>query len=221
MEKKVNIAIVFAVVAIVLAGLGMFGVVNQPVVKGTTDFDTVRVDDMLVDREMIVYGTSTLSGTTAMSGTVTAVNLVSSGDLWVTGNSILTGTAQVGGNVWSQTGAFTITDALVVTSTADVAGTFQYGASNLYPLGYQTWNGRSYGNIATTVTNTMVLSTTHGCQNGITTALCMVAVPAAGAGDPFICEYTVSNMDVTFQALQDDANDATNTGNLHYWIVGW
>jgi hypothetical protein len=101
--------------------------------------------------------------------------------------------------------------------TLDVASTINYGADDLYPVGFATSGQQAvYGTDAITGT----ASAAHGLTT-VTFALCTLGEdPESGAGDGAMCTVSVSGNVVTLDIWQDDfVTAATETDVLIHWLV--
>ena len=111
----------------------------------------------------------------------------------------------------------TSTDDLTVGDAADVAGTLQYGADDLYPVGFASSGQQAvYGTDAITGTATAA----HGLTT-VTFALCTLGEdPESGAGDGAMCTVSISANVVTLDIWQDDfVTAATETDVVIHWLV--
>lgn len=111
--------------------------------------------------------------------------------------------------------------ALVVTPGATVQIPALQMGSN-YPVEYAA-NAAELLYVGVTATftgTTSVVSTTHGMSTAIDSVICTIVEPDDDAGDPFLCYGSVSNLDVTLNAVQDDGVEATIGGTAYYILVG-
>lgn len=104
-----------------------------------------------------------------------------------------------------------------IDGTLDVAGTLQYGANNLYPVGYASSGQQAvYG--TSNVTGT--LSVPHGLT---TVTFCLATMgedPTAGAGDGAYVTVAVAGNACTVKVWQDDfVTAATETNVAVHWLV--
>jgi hypothetical protein len=115
------------------------------------------------------------------------------------------------------TGNTTIAGTLATTGNIDFTGTLQYGADDLYPVGYAS-SGQQLVYGTASITGTAAVAT--GLST-VTFALCTLAEdPTAGAGDAAYCTVTVAANVVTVKAWQDDfVTAATETEVDVNWIV--
>lgn len=105
---------------------------------------------------------------------------------------------------------------LAVAGTADIAGTLQYGANNLYVLGYGT---TGYKVVMGTTNITGTATAAHGLTT-VTWALCTLGKAShTDAGDAAWCTATVSANVVTLETWQDDAVAATEAAVPIHWLV--
>lgn len=137
---------------------------------------------------------------------------VSSGAINAT-SIVNTGTSDLQGNVSDSAGDFTIAD------NADVTGTFNYGADNLYPLGFAT-SGFQIVCGEQTITGTAAIAVSG--LTTVTTAIATLATdPGAAAGNPFIVSIddpTTSTL--TINVWQDDATAGATGALVHYCAIG-
>jgi hypothetical protein len=100
----------------------------------------------------------------------------------------------------------------------DLGGTLQYGASDLYPLGYASSGEQT---VATTqdITGTAVVA--HGLTT-VTWAVCSLGEdPGTGAGDSAVVSVSIAANVVTVKAWQDDFSAATEVDTTtHCLVVG-
>jgi hypothetical protein len=114
-------------------------------------------------------------------------------------------------------GASTLTGATTITGNTDIAGTLQYGADDLYALGFAT-SGQQV------VYGTASITGTLAAPHGLTTVTFCTAVmgedPTAGAGDAAHVTVAVSANVCTLKAWQDDfVTAATEADVAVQWIV--
>lgn len=105
----------------------------------------------------------------------------------------------------------------VSAGASDLASTLQYGADDLYPVGFATSGQQAvYGTDAITGT----ASAAHGLTT-VTFALCTLGEdPESGAGDGAMCTVSVSGNVVTLDIWQDDfVTAATETDVVIQWLV--
>ena len=95
-------------------------------------------------------------------------------------------------------------------------GTFQYGADDLYPVGFASSGQQAvYG--TSTITGTEVAA--HGLTT-VTFALCTLGeVAETGAGDAAAVSLAISSNVVTLATWQDDFTAATETDVVVHWLV--
>lgn len=113
--------------------------------------------------------------------------------------------------------SLTLSDDLIVGGTSDLAGTLNYGADNLYPIGYASSGQQAvYGTDDITGT----LSVSHGLT---TVTFCLATLgedPTAGAGDAAHVSVVVAANACTVKAWQDDfVTAATETNVAVHWLV--
>lgn len=183
------------------------------------------------------------SGSTLGSDEALALNST----LDVDGATTLNSTLDVDGNITSGTGAVTVTDNVVVTGTLsadtisentsaagvtidglrlkdgkvdanlDVTGTLQYGADDLYALGFAS-SGRQLVYGTETMTNTATAA--HGLTT-VTWALCTLGEDVdTDDGDPVLCTAAVAGNVVTISSWQDDWSAASTSHTVHWLVVG-
>lgn len=139
---------------------------------------------------------------------------------------VRTGNLQVGNGTPGQThdgedlyveGIIEVDGAATFDGNADVAGTLEYGADGLFPVGYAT-SGQQL------VYGTASITTTAVVAHGLTTVtFCQATMgedPTAGAGDAAHVTVTVAANDCTLLAWQDDfVTAATETDVAVHWLV--
>ena len=113
----------------------------------------------------------------------------------------------------------TVTDDLNVTGDADVDGSLQFGAANLYGIGYAS-DAQEIACGSQFITGTATITLT-----GLTTVTYATATlasdPGASAGDPFIVSIDdPSNSNLVVNVWQDDATAATGGATVHWCAVG-
>jgi hypothetical protein len=111
----------------------------------------------------------------------------------------------------------TVSDDLAVSGNTDIAGTLQYGANDLYPVGYAS-SGQQV------VYGTDVITGTATASHGLTTVtLCMCTLgkdPDDDAGDAAMCTTAVSSNVCTLKTWQDDFVTAATEADVPvYWVV--
>ena len=117
----------------------------------------------------------------------------------------------------TSTDDMTVTDDLTVSGLADVAGTLQYGANDLYPVGFASSGQQAvYG--TDTITGTATAA--HGLTT-VTFALCTLGEdPTSGAGDSAMCTVSITTNVVTLDIWQDDfVTAATEANSIIHWLV--
>ena len=172
------------------------------------------------DGNLVVAGTSDLQGNLGDSGgaLTAADNVLIDGaadaeQLVVQGNGTQTSNVFV---VETSAGAdkFTVSN----DGNTDIAGTLNYGANNLYPLGNSSSGLQVvYGTAQITTTGTVA----HGLTT-VTWALCSLAEDSgATAGDAAFCSVSVSANVVTIKLWDDDVGGATEVDvSVNYIIIG-
>jgi hypothetical protein len=113
-------------------------------------------------------------------------------------------------------------DDVSVSGNLDAGGTFNYGSGDLTPLSHDsTTQYEVYFGSADSVTQTTVTSATHNCTTAVDWGMCFVSDPDADAGDPAYCTISISGSSITFQALDDDGDNAANAATkIYYLIIG-
>lgn len=103
-----------------------------------------------------------------------------------------------------------------VTGNTDFAGTLQYGADNLYPVGFATSGQQA-------VYGTTGITTTGTAAHGLTTVTFCTATlgedPGTGAGDAASVSVAVAANVCTLKAWQDDFSAATEADVAVQWLV--
>jgi hypothetical protein len=209
-------------------------------VTGDTDIAGMTPDSLTVSGAAILNGGLTMdstaftvadtSGNTSVAGTLNVTGNVSDSNsaLTVVDNAMIDGAADaiqltVQGYVTQTTGLLVLensggSDVVTVANTGntDIAGTLQYGANNLYPVGFASSGQQAvYG----TSTFTTTATATHGLTT-VTFALCTLAEdPEVGAGDAALCSVAVSGNTVTLKLWQDDFSAATEASVVVNWLV--
>jgi len=95
---------------------------------------------------------------------------------------------------------------LAVTGNTDLTGTLQYGANNLYPVGYAT-SGERFLFVTQDLTQSEVIVTTG--LSTITWALCTLCEDPAAATDAAFCTVAISTNVVTGKIWQADGSTAS------------
>ena len=108
---------------------------------------------------------------------------------------------------------------LAVAGNTDLTGTLQYGANNLYPVGYGT-SGEEMMVVTQDVSVSEVIVTTG--LSTITWALCTMCEDPAAATAGAFCTVTVSANVVTGKVWQADGSTATNEADvcLNVLVIG-
>lgn len=193
----------------------------------TTTDDLTVTDAAAVSGALDVDGATTLNSTLDVDGNLTS----GTGAITATDNILVDGAADaiqltVQGYT-TQTSSLLVleqsdgTDKLTVSNdgNADIAGTLQYGANNLYALGHASSGQQAvYG--TSTITGTATAA--HGLTT-VTFALCTLGEdPTSGAGDGAMCTVTVSGNVVTVKVWQDDFVTAATEANVdvHWLVIG-
>ena len=100
---------------------------------------------------------------------------------------------------------------LAVTGNTDLTGTLQYGANNLYPVGYGT-SGERMLLVTQDVTVSEVIVTTG--LSTITWALCTMCEDPAAATAGAFCTISITTNVVTAKVWQADGSSATNEADV-------
>lgn len=108
---------------------------------------------------------------------------------------------------------------LDVAGNTDLTGTLQYGANNLYPVGYGT-SGEEMMVVTQDVSVSEVIVTTG--LSTITWALCTMCEDPAAATAGAFCTVVVSANVVTAKVWQADGSTATNESDvcLNVLVIG-
>jgi hypothetical protein len=104
----------------------------------------------------------------------------------------------------------------------DILGLLTYSSDDRTPIGFDGSTGYEvYFGSGSSITQTTVTSATHNMTTAVDWGICFVSDPDADAGDPFMCTISISGTSITFQALDDDGdNAATAATKIYYLIVG-
>lgn len=190
--------------------------VDPLVQQGTTNFD-----DLSLSGDLTVAGTSALTGNLSDSG----------GAFTIADNVLIDGAADaeqlvVQGNATQTNSPLVVeqsdgTNVLTVSNAGnvDAAGTLQYGANNLYPVGYSA-SGQQLVYGTATITGTAVIA--HGLT---TVTFCQATLgedPTAGAGEAAHVTVTVAANVCTAKVWQDDFVTAASETNVdvHWLVIG-
>ena len=95
---------------------------------------------------------------------------------------------------------------LDVAGNTDLVGTLNYGANNLYPVGYDT-SGEQFLFVTQDLTQSEVIVTTG--LSTITYALCTLCEDPAAATDAAFCTVSISTNVVTGKIWQADGSTAS------------
>lgn len=207
--------------------------------------DAAITGDLDVNGATTFDGSVDFDSTVDFSGaTVTGVSTSTLSSLTVTGNTVLSGTVSVtstqtnaglvnaNGGIAVDTSAFTVADATgntvisgtlavtgasTLTGDTDVAGTLQYGAANLYPLGYGSVNQQVVCGTTETFTGTLEVTPT-----GLTTVTyvlpAQITQPAATAASWTVSDPVTSTF--TLYSWGADYNAGTTGIAMHYCALG-
>jgi len=195
-------------------------------VDGATG-DVTVAGDMAVAGSMDLTGVCELTGgitltqavvadSATITGTVSAADLTASDDLSVTDDATITGTlsALVGISLENEeTIGNAVNGTIAMTGAVDVSGALQYGANNLYPLGYAS-DGYQLVLGSSTVTTTTVI------VHGLTTPLYGFCTMSGSLTDneEQKCSVGISGSDVTIYVWKEDGT-AGDSGVLVFWQV--
>ena len=197
---------------------------NNLVVTGTANLQGTISDsagDVTIGDNLAVTGTSDLQGNISDSA----------GTLTIADNTLVDGAAdaiqlQVQGYT-TQTSSLAVfeqsdgTDVATLSNAGalDIASTFNFGANDLYPLGFASSGQQAFYSTAS-ITGTATIA--HGLTT-VTFALCTLGEdPTSGAGDAAMCTVTVAANVVTAKVWQDDfVTAATETDvDVHVLVIG-
>lgn len=212
MTFTASVSTLLLLVFLLALGAGVDPLVQQ----GTTNFD-----DLSLSGDLTVAGTSALTGNLSDSG----------GALTIADNVLIDGAADaeqlvVQGNATQTNSPLVVeqsdgTNVLTVSNAGnvDAAGTLQYGANNLYPVGYSA-SGQQLVYGTATITGTAVIA--HGLT---TVTFCQATLgedPTAGAGDGAHVTVTVAANVCTAKVWQDDFVTAASETNVdvHWLVIG-
>ena len=117
----------------------------------------------------------------------------------------------------SLSGDLTVTDDSTLTDDVDIGGELNFGANDLYPVGYAS-DGQQIVYGTDTITGTATAA--HGLT---TVTLCLCTLnrdPDDDAGDAAMCTTSVSSNVCTVKLWQDDfVTAATEAGVSTHWLV--
>jgi hypothetical protein len=156
------------------------------------------------------------SDSATVTGTVSAADLSASDDLFVTNDATITGTLAALGGI-SLENAETIGNAvngtIAMTGAVDVSGALQYGANNLYPLGFGT---DGYQMVLGSVEVTETVTVTHG----LTTPLYGFCTMSGSLTDneEQVCSLGILTDTVTIYVYKEDGS-AGDSGVDVFWQV--
>ena len=224
--KDARIQVTLILTLIVLLSLALFlcnsctETDEQP--AGITNLDSLTLaDDLVIGDDISLTDDLTVTGAAAFNGGIAAdTNKFTVAD--TSGNTVIAGTLGVTGDVAVNTNKLNITASsgnTAIAGTLDVASTLQYGANNLYPVGFAS---SGYQAVYGTSTITGTATAAHGLTT-VTFALCTLGEdPTSGAGDAAMCTVAVSANVVTLKAWQDDFVSAATEANVdvHWLVIG-
>lgn len=191
---------------------------------------TSTLSSLTVNGNAEITGTLTVN-TGSVTGTLTAEQVTSSDDLLVTDDltvgddaevqgdllaatATITGALAADGGITVDTNAFTVAD---TSGNTDIAGTLNYGADNLYPVGFAS-SGQQLVYGTTGVTGTYTVS------HGLTTVTFCLAVlgedpTAAGSTAAYVTVEVAAN-DCVVKVWQDDLVTASDEADVAVqWMV--
>jgi hypothetical protein len=132
-------------------------------------------------------------------------------------SNALTVSGATGLNTLTTSGAATVGGALGVTGNSDLAGTLQYGADNLYPLGYGSVSQQVVCGTTAEFTGTLQVTPT-----GLTTVIyvipAQVTTPITTAALLTVSDPTTSTF--TLLSWESDYTEGTTGIVAHYCAVG-
>jgi len=183
-------------------------------------------DNIDITGTMDVDGAVTLNGALDVDGNISS----GTGGITMTDNVIVDGAADeiqvlVQGNgtqtsalqVWEQSDGTDVAS-LSNAGALDVASTINYGADDLYPLGYAASGYQLVFGAETGVTDTITAA--HGLTT-VTWAMCTLAEdPDTDAGDPVACTVEVAANVVVIKLWQDDWSAGATAAAVNWLVVG-
>jgi hypothetical protein len=117
-------------------------------------------------------------------------------------------------------GTSTFEGAIDASGAADFAGALTYSTDDLTPVGFDGSTAYEiYFGSGSSITQTTVTSATHNMTTAVDWGTCFVSDPDDDAGDPFLCTISISGTSITFQAVQDDGDNATTAATKIYYLV--
>jgi len=143
----------------------------------------------------------------------TGCTLSTAGVLQCNGAGTVDGALTAGGDL-TVSDAFTVTQA---SGNTDVAGTFQFGANDLYPVGYGT-SGRQMVCGSDSISDTLAVS--HGLTTPEIAWCTLGADVGTGAGDLVQCTCTIAGASVTVKGWQDDWQAGANLTTIYWCVIG-
>jgi len=147
-------------------------------------------------------------GTGTVQFSVTDAGVVSAADFSATDDLIAADDATIGGD-------------LVVTDAADVGGLLNYGANNMYPLGYGT-SGQEIVCATTTITGENQAVTVTGITTVTYGFAWLITDPGTGDGDPYMVttDAAPGNGTIVVNVWQDSATAASSGAAIGYCGIG-
>jgi hypothetical protein len=149
------------------------------------------------------------------AGGLTAAFLTTAGAL-TSDSAVVGGGYGATGCTLSNAGVLQCNGAATIDGALDVGGTLNYGANNLYPVGFAS-SGQQV------VYGTSTITTTLAVPHGLTTVtFCQATLgedPETGAGDAAAVTVAVAANVCTVKAWQDDFSAATETNVVVHWMV--
>jgi cytoskeletal protein CcmA (bactofilin family) len=182
-------------------------------VTTTTDLtltgDLAVGDDATITRDL-------LANTATITGAISAADLTASDDLVVGDDATITGTLAALGGI-SLENAETIGNAvngtIAMTGAVDVSGALQYGANNLYPLGFGT---DGYQMVLGSVEVTETVTVTHGLTTPLYGFCTMSGSPTDN--EEQVCSLGILTDTVTIYVYKEDGS-AGDSGVDVFWQV--
>jgi hypothetical protein len=168
-----------------------------------------RFRSVIVDHDLDIGGDLTVDGAQTFTG-----NQAVTGDLAVGGALDVAGASTLDGGISVDSTKFVVADG---TGNTDIAGTLQFGANNLYPVGYGT-SGAKLIVGSTTITGTAALA--HGLATSVAAAGCTLAADPT-TNEEADCTVTVSGTTVTGKVWKTDGSTAGDSPvAVNWWVLG-
>ncbi len=194
-------------------------------IVGTLTGDIYMPDSLTVGKDATVGGNATVTGDLTVSGTSTVSADPSAlavgggfggGAAGGSGCTITTeGMVLCDGKIYTRS-TLGVTGAVTTSSTLDVGGTLNYGANDLYPVGYASSGKAIVTGQATTIAVGSV-GVTHGLStiDSVVVSLCQVPTAAAANANAVITSTTV-----TLEARDSTMSNRVNGVVICYTIIG-